>query len=183
MTLGHTFSRCVITARYPLLTSWLRGCFGWYFSTHLLQEHGIATAHQLKDAVPADCADSEDCPSILSALMNNANGSEITQNGLRFLQKEYDEKGMTHPDDKDDDEAGEFTATKIGKKKDKKAKKAKKQQRDKEKKESAQQDRQGAGQAADPGNSASRLPADESSLTPEQRQEKDLYVPPSVSLL
>ena len=77
---------------------------------HLLAEHGIETAHQLKDAVPADCADSEDCPSTLSALMNNENGSEITQNGLRFLQKEYDEKGLTHPDDADD--AGEFTVTK-----------------------------------------------------------------------
>ena len=42
--------------------------------------------------------------------MNNENGSEITQNGLRFLQKEYDEKGLTHPDDADD--AGEFTVTK-----------------------------------------------------------------------
>ena len=26
---------------------------------HMLKEHGIETVHQLKDAVPADCADDE----------------------------------------------------------------------------------------------------------------------------
>lgn len=118
--------------------------------------------------------------------MNNDNGSEITQNGLRFLQKEYDEKGLTHPDDEDDAEAGEFTATKIGKKQERKAKaKTEKTQRENEEKEAAQEHMQGSAQAADPGDSvgAAGLPADAASLTPEQQQEKDLYVLPGTSLL
>ena len=134
-----------------------------------MQEHGIETAHQLKNAVPADCAESEECPGTLSALMNNANGAEITQNGLRFLQKEYDEKGLTHPDDQDDTEAGEFTSTKTRSSKRKK----KEEEEDVNKKDARKTQR-----APDPVD----LPRKEqrgadplaAELTPERQQQKDL---------
>ena len=146
-------------------------------SAHLMQEHGIETAHQLKNAVPADCAESEDCPGTLSALMNNANGAEITQNGLRFLQKEYDEKGLTHPDDQDDTEAGEFTSTKT--RSSKRKKKKKEVVVEEEEEENAnKKDAHKTQRAPDPVDLADKAQrgADPlaAELTPERQQQKDL---------
>jgi hypothetical protein len=120
--------------------------------------------------------------------MNNANGSEITQNGLRFLQKEYDEQGLTHPDDEDDEEAGEFTATKIGKKKKGKKKKEEEEEEEKEKQQEKKQKEKETKEEYAPevtqgtvhGGSLDE-PAGDANLTPEQQQEKDLYVPPGIS--
>ena len=69
-------------------------------AAYLEQAHSITTAHELKDAAPEDCASSEDCPAALRELMSSDgsfSSAEVVQNGLRFLQKEYDEEGFTRP--------------------------------------------------------------------------------------